>query len=255
MIGLDDSNRLYKIGGVSALVISLLYVITGVITGVSYSTSPVPSDVTGWFALFQSHPLLGFVYLGVQDAVIAILCVPLILALYQVVKETSRSWAFLASLFAVIGITIYLSMHISFSVFSLSSLYARAATEARRAAILAGGQALLLDPRGGYGMAIVWASALILSVLMLRGKTFSRIASIAGIAGFLFLLVGLTAPAGYTNIDPLTATEATITGLSIAGGGLLSLIWYILVGLRLLKYAGSDLQQAKRLSQQPGFSR
>lgn len=247
MIQPDDSGRLCRFGGVAALAISLFYIVSGVITGVGYRISPVPSEVIGWFALFQSNPLLGLVYLGIQDAAIALLSVPLFLALYQVQKGVSRIWALLATIFAMIGIAMYLSMHTSFSVLSLSSQYARATTEARRVTLLAAGQALISDPRVGFGMTMIWASAFVISVLMLRGKVFSKLSSIAGIVGFLLLLLGLAVPAGYTSTDPLTPVETVITTLSIGGGGLLSLIWYVLVGLKLFRLKSSQQAQTEPL--------
>jgi hypothetical protein len=241
MIQPDDSDRLCRVAGVAALAIPLSYVVSGAITGIGYRISPVPSEIIGWFALFQGNPLLGLVYLGIQDVAIAILSVPLFLALYQLQKTVSRTWALLATIFALIGIAIYLSMHTSFSMLALSSQYARATTEARRATILAGGQALIADPRAEFGMAIMWASALVFSVLMLRGQMFGRLTSVAGILGFLLFLLGVAIPAGYTSTDPLTPAETVITTLSIGGGGLLSLIWYVLVGLKLLKLKGTQL--------------
>lgn len=241
MIARDETVRLYKIGGVAALTIPLFYLVAGVATGIGYNTQPVPGDAAGWFALFQNTPLLGFVYLGVQDVAIAILSVPLFLALYQVHKPVSRTWALVATVFAIVGITVYLAMHSSFSVFSLSSQYARATTEARKATLLAGGQALIADPRAGFGMAIIWASSILLSILMVRGKVFGVVTAIMGIAGFSFFLLGVTVPAGYTSTDALTAGETVITSLSIAGGGLLTLAWYILVGLKLLRLEGSEI--------------
>ena len=255
MIQLDDSDGLCRIGGVAALAISLLYIVSGAITGIGYRTSPVPNEAIGWFTLFQSNPLLGFVYLGIQDAVIAILSVPLFLALYQVLKGVSRIWALLATVFAMIGITMYLSMHTSFSVLSLSSQYARATTEARKATLLAGGQALIADPRVGFGLVIVWAAAFVISILMLRGKVFSKFTSIVGMAGFFLLLLGITVPAGYTTTDTLiTPAESVITALSIGGGGLLSLIWYVLVGVKLFSLKGSQPAQTKPLQQQSNLA-
>jgi hypothetical protein len=83
-------------------------------------------------------------------------------------------------------------------------------------------------------MPLVWLAGLILSVIMLRSKTFSKATAWVGILG-LGLLVASMPFAGYTTTGPTTASVSTIIAVTYIGGGLLSLVWYILVGLRLLK--------------------
>ena len=77
-------------------------------------------------------------------------------------------------------------------------------------------------------------AGLIFSTAMLRSKTFSKVTAWAGIVG-LGLLSASGLFAGYATTGPTTAITTIIVGVSYAGGGLFSLVWYILIGLRLLK--------------------
>jgi hypothetical protein len=60
-----------------------------------------------------------------------------------------------------------------------------------------------------------------------------------GIVGFGFLLVGVPF-ATYTTTESMTVVVTAIVALSYMGGGVLSLIWYVLVGLGLLKLWGLE---------------
>jgi hypothetical protein len=64
-------------------------------------------------------------------------------------------------------------------------------------------------------------------------KTWSLLATIS-----VFLLASIPF-AGYTTAGPTTAVQSAIIAVTYLSGGLLSLAWYILVGLRLLKLSHS----------------
>ena len=83
-------------------------------------------------------------------------------------------------------------------------------------------------------MQLVWLAGLILSAVMQRSKAFSKATALVGILGLGFLVASMPF-AGYTTTGPTTAVVSAIIAVTYIGGGLLSLAWYILVGLRLLK--------------------
>jgi phosphatidylserine synthase len=84
------------------------------------------------------------------------------------------------------------------------------------------------------GMPIAWLAGLLLSVVMLRSKAFSKATAWVGILGLDFLLVSMPFT-GYTATGPATVAVNAIIAVMYIGGGLLSLTWYLLVGLRLFK--------------------
>jgi hypothetical protein len=123
---------------------------------------------------------------------------------------------------------------------SLSHEYTLATTEAQKAAIQAAGQAMLAISQGTggqyVGMPLAWLAGLILSFVMLRGKVFSKGNAWVGILG-MGLLIASIPFAGYTSTGTPTAVVNAIVAVTYTGGGLLSLAWYILTGLKLLKLA------------------
>ena len=230
-------DRFAAFGGLAALIAAAMYFFAGIVTGLNASANPVPGDVAGWLALFQANGLAGLIYLGLADIVIALVSIPLFLALYDALKPTDLAWSRLAVAVAFVGIACYLATNTAFSMLAISHRYAAASTVAQQTPILAAGQAVLVqvDGTGGryLGLPLLWAGGWIASVVMLRSGTFHRVTAYAGILAFPLLLAGMPF-ASYTTTEALPAVEAVIVGVSYIGGGLLSLAWYVLVGRRLI---------------------
>ena len=91
-----------------------------------------------------------------------------------------------------------------------------------------------------FGMQLVWLSGLVLSVIMLRSEAFSKTTAWVGILGLGLLVVGIIGGGHYTSTGDYTLFQGIIVAVQYVGGGLLSLIWYILVGLRLIKLGRSE---------------
>jgi len=163
---------------------------------------------------------------------------PMSLALYTALKQYSKTWSMLSTAFVFVGMSVYLATNTAFSMLSLSQKYAAATSEAEKSVIQAAGQAMIAvsEGTGGQytGMPLAWLAGLILSIIMLRSKAFSKGTAWVGILGLGLLLASMPF-AGYTTTGPSTAAVNAIIAVTYIGGGLLSLAWYVIVGLRLLK--------------------
>lgn len=236
-------RSLYRVGGAAALLCALMYVITLVIYVPANIASPPPTTVLEWFDVFAVSPVTGLFYLGLGDVIIMLLWGPMALALYAVLKSTNPPWSLIATAFVFVGMAVFIATNSSFSMLSLSQEYAAAATETEQASLLAAGQAMLAVTRGtGHlytGMQLVWIAGLVLSIIMLRSKAFSKATAWVGIIGLGLLVVGIIGGAHYTSTGEISGVQEVIVAVQYIGGGLLSLAWYILVGLRLLKIARS----------------
>jgi hypothetical protein len=225
---------LYSVGGAASLAIALVYLFAMAVYMPAMRESPTPVTVEEWFALLQNHRLTGLFYLGFADVLIAILFGPVSLGLRAALERVSKTWTTIATPLAFVGIAVYLASNVSFSMLSLSSEYASATTEAQRAAILAAGHATISLTRGtanAAGMGLVWLASLIFSILMFRSRELGKAAAWIGVLAFS-LLVPSFLFAGYTYgaSSGIGSAMALVTSL---GGGLLSLVWYIIVGSRL----------------------
>jgi hypothetical protein len=232
----DSSKRLYRLGGAACLAIALLYLSAVAVYAPAMRQGPAPTTVLEWFDLLQNNRLVGLFYLGLADIPIVILFGLVALALHAALKQTDKVWAMIAAPLAFVGMAVYLATNVSFSMLALSGEYAAATAEAQRAAILAAGHALisLTHGTGGVsGLPLVWLAALIFSILMLRDRKMGRPIAWIGVVAF-GLLVPSFLFSGYTYgaSSGLGEVLALITSL---GGGLLSLLWYIMMGLRLIR--------------------
>jgi hypothetical protein len=125
---------------------------------------------------------------------------------------------------------------------SLSSEYAATTTDGERSANLAAGHAVISLSRGtgnAAGLGLVWVASLIFSIIILRSREPGKATAWIGILSFsLPVPSSLFAGYAYGSSTPLGGVLAVVTSL---GGGLLSLVWYVIVGLRLLKQSSTSV--------------
>jgi hypothetical protein len=243
-MGDQTLGSLLKVGGAAALLCALMYVITLVVYVPANLAGPPPESILEWFQVFQDNQITGLFYLGLGDVIIMILWVPMSLGLYSVLKGTNRTWSLIATAVALVGVSVYLATNTAFSMLALSQEYAAASTEAEKTILLAAGQSMLAVSRGTgslyTGMQLVWLAGLILSIIMLGSTDFRKASGWVGILGFGLLLVGIIGGANYTSTGEYSAIQGIIVALQYIGGGLLTLAWYILVGIRLWKLGKTE---------------
>ena len=227
-------ESVYKLGGAAALGAVLVGIAEIAITflpGGGMSASP--ETVLDWFALFQENWFLGLRDLGLLNIVITILGIPVYLALYGAHRRGRQTvYAALAAIVYFIGVGVFLGTNRAFPMLALSDQYAAATSAAQKATITAAAQAMLAvgqshTPGTFLGFLFTEISGIIISVVMLRSRVFSKVTACAGIVGFGCLLVfeicASFAP-GLANVNMLLAMI----------GGLLSMVWYVLIALRLM---------------------
>jgi hypothetical protein len=236
-------SRFYRIGAITAFLTVLVMVSEIVITFLPGGGRVAPEDVTilTWFNLFQDNWFLGLRNLGLINMIAAALLLPTALALFGALRAAHEPWAALALIVSVVGAAVYFAGNTGFPMFALSKQYAAATTDAQRAAIVAAGQAMLAlgeshTPGTFVAFLLLQSGALINSSLMLRSEHFTRATAITGLLGGALLLTFEIVS------DFIPALFAMSLFIAIAGG-LLSLVWWILVGRDLLRL--SALVRAK----------
>lgn len=223
------SKTLYTLGGAAAWVV----VAVTVAEVIGFTIYPQPAAVSDWFLLFQSNPLIGLLDFWGLELVMYAMFTLVFLALCIVLWADNQGLMSAATAFALLGIGVFFATNNPFSMLSLSSQHAAAATDAQRAAYLAAGEAVLANTGqravGGFntGLFLVSIGGLIVSAVMLKGSSFSRFTAYAGIAAF-----GLSL-ADYLR-QALTQS-AVVALLVILPNALFVVIWFALVGRRLLQ--------------------
>lgn len=161
-----------------------------------YSIFPMPTSVAGWFALFDSNFLVGLFHADIFILVNNILIAVIYLAFYHSLKETDKGLLQIALTLGFIGIAAYISSNKTFELAALARLYAGAAGEPERAALLAAGQAMVSGWTGTAFDAyyvLNGVTLLIVAGLMFRSKTYTRVTAGFGLAAGILMVVPSTA--------------------------------------------------------------
>jgi hypothetical protein len=220
-------HNLYKIGGAAALVAAVLIVGEVVVLAIY----PPPNTINGWFMLFQSNSIIGFLDFWGLEVPMYLMFIMLFLALYMTLRKINPSLMVIALTFALLGIGVFLATNNPSSMLSLSNQYATATTDAERSTLLAAGQALFSNTNqravGGFnmGLFLVSAAGLMVSSVMLQSNSFNRPTAFVGILAHALSL------ADYLR-QTLTSS-AIVALLVILPNALFLVVWYVLVGRRL----------------------
>jgi hypothetical protein len=227
-----DSNwkSLYKAGGSSALIIGTLLLIEMI----AYIATAAPSmtDAAGWFGMLHNNRFIGLVDFGILELYALVLFVPMFLALYTALRRTSESYMAIAAVLTIVGIAVNFATSKLFSLLTLSDLYAAATNVEVKSQFLAAGRATLaVGALGGIGGSVeggipLAVAGLIISVIMLRSNLLGRT------VGYFGLLANGVGMVMYFN----AALAPAMSGSPFfAAFFFLSVIWYFLVGRKLLQ--------------------
>jgi hypothetical protein len=176
---------------------------------------------------------MGLRNLGLLNIVMFALGIPMYFALYTAHRNVNKAFGALAMIISFIGVAVFFATNRAFSMLELSGQYAQATTDAQRSMFAAAGQAMLSVGRShSLGTFISFflgeLAGILMSVVMLRGKIFSKATALTGIIGFTLLLIFEVC----TSFIPVLNEVAMIFAM---GGGLLNITWLILLGRRLFQ--------------------
>jgi len=224
---------LYQLGGAAAL--SMVGII--VIQLIVFMTVPPPLEGTAidWFRLFQKDKFVGLIDFELLMVVYTILSIPLTLALYFALRQTDQAFSTLFVLLGLLGVMCFIAARPAFEMLYLSDQFAVATTEAQKAAFLAAGEAKLATFHGTtFQISYVLGSinGLIISLVMLRSRIFSKATAYVRIASSVFDF-GLYIP---------------VIGVLLSIFSVLFLFaWNIMVARRLFQLARSSSSQASKI--------
>jgi len=230
-------NVIYKLGGIAALSAVLVGILEILITFLPGGNTP-QKTVLDWFMLFQKNPFMGLRNLGLLNIFLNVLAIPTYLALYAAHRKTSeRPFAALATLISFLGIGVFFATNRAFPMLALSNQYVAATSDAQRAMLEAAGQSMLSvgashSPGTFFAFFLLEAAGMLISIAMLRGGVFSKVNAYAGILGFAILLV-------FEYFSSFISGLSNATMMLSMFGGLLSMVWYILIARRLFQLAQS----------------
>ncbi len=141
-----------------------------------------------FFAVYQDNRLAGILRDDFTSLFLVVMYLGTFPALYVALRRVNAVGASLATLFTLVAVTTCFATHSGFSLIHLSDQYAAATTDAQRAQLLAAGEAVLAtdmwNSSGAYLSGLLMqGGGIIISLVMLRHKGFSKVTAFAGILG------------------------------------------------------------------------
>jgi hypothetical protein len=220
-----DGKWLYRLGGISAFVLVIGYLLTFPVY--AWVGDAPPNGVEAQLIYFAEHATGWWAILGLM-VFTDLLLVPIFLALYRALKGANRNVMLLA--IACIGLFVALDLAVTWPAYSAlitsGGNYAAATTDAQRAIFVAAAgypSAMLDSPLSGtYAILFPALGALLTGLVMLRGifsKATAYLALAAGITGIVFM--------GSYVADALYVVRII--------NALLATVWYFFAGYRLYR--------------------
>jgi hypothetical protein len=181
----DNLKSLYNIGAAAALL--QLAVLLGMIVIIA-TLGPRPASPQEYFAAFQANRIAGLLRTDLTSLVMIGLYLLTFPALYAALRQVNPAWTALAALFTFAAVITCFATNSSFSMLYLSDQYAAAAGAVERSQLLAAGEAVIAadmwNSSGAYLAGILLQGAgMILSIVMLKSKDFSKVTAYAGLLG------------------------------------------------------------------------
>ena len=227
-------NSIYTLGGLAtiiALLGILLDVVIGNVTGGNLSA--LPQTAIDRFTEFHNNKFLGLYHLDLLNIIVQMILIPTYFALYAVHRNVNKAYGFLALIVFLFGSIIMVANNTALSMFELSNKFFSTTIESQKSLYAAAGESMLVQGAHGspaifLGFFIPNIANLIMSILMLKGKVFSKINSWIGIIGSVLMLLYVILVNFRTGVENM----ATVFAMP---GGLLLMTWMIMFTIRLFK--------------------
>lgn len=216
---------LFRVAGIGALLTAILIPLQ--IVAFIFWGLP-EGGVLEWFELFQDNPVVALISYDLVMIIEEVLLVPIIIALFVILRGSSRSLAAMATGLWLVSVALFIASNTAFDMLALSSGYAEASTATERAAYLAAGQAALTSYME-YGTAFVVGYVLASVAGILVGAAMLRSAVFPALAGWVAIVANLL---GLALFVPSIGVWLSI------GSVLLLIVWYAVVGWRLVRFDG-----------------
>ena len=179
-----EIKGLYRIGGVAAalkLVVILGYAVVAAALG------PKPASAEAYFAIYLESPVAAFLRGDFLLLVLIGLYLGTFPALYAALRRESPVYAALSTLFTILAVAGIFATESTFSLLHLGDQFVTA-SDAHRLQLIAAAEAVIASDMwhssAGYmGGILLQGSGVVISLIMLRSKDFSKVTAYAGLLG------------------------------------------------------------------------
>lgn len=235
--GIENQNQwntIFFIGGVAAFIVfglSLSDIIVGSMT--SGDLTQLPQTAIERFEEFRKSRLIGLYHLDMLNVLISAFMIPVFFALYAIHREIKPATSSMALILFLVATTIFITTNTALPMLQLSGKYYSTTSETQRVLYASAGEALLVRGEHGspgvfIGFFLLTISNLLISFVLLNARIFKNIVGYLGIIGSISLLI-------YIILVTFSPHIKSIAVIIAAPGGLLVLVWYLLLSIKLVK--------------------
>lgn len=230
-----DWRSLYIIGGVVTVVL-LIYSLATML--IMFGAGGPPATAQEILEMLHQNRLIGLLRLDALTTLVIPLYYLLFLSLFVALRKTHEVGATIALLLSCTGLTLFLATPSFISWMVLSDKFAVATDEAQKTLLLAAGESILAtdlwhSSSAFVGGLLMQTSTLLISLVMLRSDTFSKLTAWVGVVthglDLAHILLMLIIP--------------SVAMLLMIVGGTLYLVWFPMLGRDFFRLAKRSVTQ------------
>ena len=229
----NKSNKIIFTAGGWASMILIIYSLATMLIVVFLGG--YPETVEACYKLLHKNKLVGLLRLDILTVFVMPLYYLFFYSIYKRLKSSNSALSSISLILIFAGLTLFLASPSVFSFLHLSEKYVQAVSEDQKNQILAAGEAILaMDMWHGtsavLGGLLLQTGALLLSLVMLYSRKFTKLTAYSGIIVYgldlLHIILGFFIP------------PVSYALMAIAGP--VYLLWFLMVGLELFKLKDAE---------------
>jgi hypothetical protein len=179
-------KNLYLIGGI-AVFVNLILMLISVVGYIVWPYAAGATPTQEIYTLVRTNIWAAFIALDLGVSITNLVSILIYLALYVALRRANEAYALIALILGLVAVAAMIAARPVFEIFTLSGLYASAATEMDQNLYLAAGESLLVQFHGAawhISMFLGALAPLINALLMRRSQFFGRTLAYIGIVTF-----------------------------------------------------------------------
>jgi hypothetical protein len=226
----------YRIGAVSAFLALLVMMAEIGITALPDGARELHT-IEEVFEMYHRNWFMAMRFMGLMNIFATSLMIPVFFALFGLHREKMLVVSGFALIIHILGFAVFMADNTSFAMLEVADKYFATGSVEEKTVLLSAGEALFAKgashtPGTFPGFLIGEISSILFSVIILRGGQLKKAVGVIGLLSFSFLLI-------FEIISSFVGSmfkEAMVFAMT---GGILALVWYVLIGIGLWKYTSN----------------
>jgi hypothetical protein len=223
---------LYKIGAFSVFVAVLVMLIEIFLTALP-DGARVELSIEQLYDMYNRNWFMAMRYMGLMNIIASTLMLPVFFSLYGLYRHNLKVFVSFTLILSLAGYLIFMADNTAFAFLELAEKYFKEISDTNKTILLAAGEALFArgashTPGTFPGFLIGEIGGILFSIIILIGKVLKKSTGIIGLIGCSFLLI-------FEAISSFIGTLFNEAFIFAMIGGIMSLVWYVLIGLGLWK--------------------